>query len=138
MMGKDCEAGWPNPVIPGFKFSGVIYTLPKGGDNLGFSVGNEVFGFNWGPGTFQDSSRPDCPVAGTFSEYCMVPLDRLTLKPPELSYDLAASIPMAACAAYQCLFDCGRLQVGQRVLILGGDTPVGAIAIGIAKQRNAW
>ena len=89
---------------------------------------------NWDTGNLLDT---DINVAGGFAEYCMVPLERLTLKPPDVSFDLAASIPMAGSTAYQCLVDCTHLLKNERIFILGGDSPVGTIAIGLAKLVEA-
>ena len=124
-------------MTPGYDFSGQIYSLPQGENSKGFAVGDEVFGVNWGPGRHDDPSQPDLPLAGTFSEYCLVPLSRLSRKPAGLSFDEAAALPMAGCTAYQCLFERTQVAEGQRVLILGGDTAVGSIAIGLAMQAGA-
>ena len=134
MNGQSARWNVRLPINPGFDFSGIISVLPEG-DTLGFEVGDEVFGVNWGSGHHDD---PDLPLAGTFSEYCLVPLNRLSRKPAGLSFDEAAALPMAGCTAYQCLYECGQVAEGQRVLILGGDTAVGSIAIGLAKKAGAW
>lgn len=126
------------PITPGYDFSGIITQLPEGEDSLGFNIGDEVFGANWGNGRHNDPSREDWPVAGTFSEFCSVPLRRLSRKPSDLSFDEAAAISTAGCTAFQCLFNCAKLTSGQRVLILGGDTVTGSIAINLAKSTGAW
>ena len=94
---------------------------------MGYAPGDCVFGVSW--------TAVDVP---TFSEYCLVPLSRLSHKPAGLSFDEAAALPMAGCTAYQCLFECAQVAEGQRVLILGGDTAVGSIAITLAKNAGAW
>ena len=126
------------PMTPGYDFSGIITALPSEEDCFGFQVGDEVFGANWGNGRHDDLSRPDWPLAGTFSEYCMVPLSRLSRKPRVISFDDAAAIATAGCTAYQCVSEVADVKAGQRVLVLGGDTAVGSMFIELAKMAGAW
>ena len=147
MLRGEIDKDWriPKVVTPGYDFAGIVYALPEGDEatpTLGFSLGDEVFGVNWGNGRHDDPAVAEGPIAGTLSEFCMVPLNRLSRKPLGLSFDEAASIAMAGCTAYQCVSECAQLVheqgVGQRVLILGGDTPIGTIAIQLAKKAGAW
>jgi NADPH:quinone reductase-like Zn-dependent oxidoreductase len=62
----------------------------------------------------------------------------MTAKPARLDHVQAASVPLAGLTAWQGLFDHGKLEAGQRVLIHGGAGGVGHFAIQIAKAKGAW
>jgi NADPH:quinone reductase-like Zn-dependent oxidoreductase len=57
---------------------------------------------------------------GGFAEYAVAPEKALVLKPANLSFDVAAALPMAAVTALQALRYKGEIQKGQSVLIYGG------------------
>ena len=75
---------------------------------------------------------------GALAEYLTVRADRaVVLKPSGLTFEQAASIPVAACTALQGLRDAGAIQPGQRVLINGASGGVGTFAVQIAKSLGA-
>ena len=74
---------------------------------------------------------------GGFAEYVAVPVDVMSLKPPKLSFEEAAAVPMAAVTALQGLRHHGELQPGQQVLINGATGGVGSFAVQIAKSYGA-
>ena len=74
---------------------------------------------------------------GTFAEYAVVREDRLTHKPARLSFEEAAVVPISGATALQALTDHGRLESGQRVLVLGASGGVGSYAVQIAKALGA-
>jgi NADPH:quinone reductase-like Zn-dependent oxidoreductase len=74
---------------------------------------------------------------GGFAEYVSAPVDVLSLKPPSLSFEEAAAVPMAAATALQGLRRHGELQPGQRVLINGASGGVGTFAVQLAKAYGA-
>ena len=87
-----------------------------------FRPGDEVFGF----------------AGGTFAEYVSVREDAKVLhKPANLTFEQAASVPVAALTALQALRDKGRVQPGHRVLINGAAGGVGTFAVQIAKALGA-
>jgi NADPH:quinone reductase-like Zn-dependent oxidoreductase len=63
--------------------------------------------------------------------------DRLSLKPANLSFEDAASVPVAAITALQGLRDKGRIQPGHKILIDGASGGVGTFAVQIAKSFGA-
>ena len=88
-----------------------------------FQPGDEVFG------------TCNC---GAFAEYVCVPkTDWLALKPASISFEEAASVPIAAITALQGLRDKGQIQSGQKVLINGASGGVGTFAVQIAKSLGA-
>jgi NADPH:quinone reductase-like Zn-dependent oxidoreductase len=88
-----------------------------------FKPGDEVFGVTGFAG-------------GGFAEYVCAPADKLALK-PNLSFEEAAAVPIAAITALQGLRDNGRIQPGQKVLVEGASGGVGTFAIQIAKSFGA-
>jgi len=87
-----------------------------------FRPGDEVFGF---------------VGAGGFAEYVSAPEERLAVKPKNLSYEEAATVPLAALTALQGLRDAGQIRSGQKVLIVGASGGVGTFAVQIAKWYGA-
>jgi len=70
---------------------------------------------------------------GAFAEYACASEDALVSKPDNLSYEQAASVPIAGLTALQGLRDKGHLKAGQKVLINGAAGGVGTFAVQIAK-----
>src|SRR5947209_7721271 len=56
---------------------------------------------------------------GSFAELACAKVDRLARKPQAMTFEEAASIPVAGCTALQALRDHGRVQADQRVLVIG-------------------
>ncbi len=93
-----------------------------GQDVTRFRVGDEVFGGR----------------SATFAEYVRLPQDGVVeLKPSNLTFEQAASVPIAGFTALQALRDKARLQAKQRVLINGAAGGVGTFAVQIAKALGA-
>lgn len=86
-----------------------------------FAVGDEVFGI--APGSFAE-----CTVARE---------DKLAHKPANLSFEQAAVVPISALTALQGLYDVGRIEAGQHVLITGASGGVGSYAVQLAKAAGA-
>ena len=87
-----------------------------------FKPGDEVFGGK----------------TGAFAEYVCVLADRaVVVKPANLTFEQAASVPIAAITALQALRDKGKIQPGQKVLINGASGGVGTFAVQIAKSFGA-
>jgi NADPH:quinone reductase-like Zn-dependent oxidoreductase len=86
-----------------------------------FKPGDEVFG--------------TCP--GAFAEYACSQQNKLALKPPRLTFEQAAAVPVAAITALQGLRDKGRIQSEQRVLVVGAAGGVGTFAVQIARSFGA-
>ena len=70
---------------------------------------------------------------GSFAEYAVAPEDQLARKPANLSFEQAAVVPVSGLTALQALTDVGRIQTGQRVLIIGASGGVGSYAVQLAK-----
>jgi NADPH:quinone reductase-like Zn-dependent oxidoreductase len=75
--------------------------------------------------------------SGGFAEYVSVPVDVMSLKPANLSYEEAAAVPMAGVTALQGLRHHGEIKSGQQVLINGASGGIGTFAIQIAKSYDS-
>jgi NADPH:quinone reductase-like Zn-dependent oxidoreductase len=112
--------GAPVDSTMGVDFAGVVEAVGK--DVTRFQPGDEVFGGK----------------SGSFAEYLTLGEDRsIALKPSNMSFKQAASVPIAAVSALQALRDKGQLQPGQKVLINGASGGVGTFAVQIAKAYGA-
>jgi len=110
----------PKETQLGVDFAGTVEAV--GASVTRFKPGDEVFGGHH----------------GAFSQYVTVHEDRaVVLKPANLTFEQAASIPIAAITALQGLRDKGKLQPGQKVLINGASGGVGTYAVQIAKWLGA-
>ncbi|GIO27462.1 NADP-dependent oxidoreductase [Ornithinibacillus bavariensis] len=111
------------PLILGNDFSGVVAKV--GSKVTRFKVGDEIY------------ARPRKSKIGTFAEYIAIHEDDIALKPKNLSFEEAASIPLIGLTTYQALTDILQLQKGQKILIQAGAGGVGTFAIQLAKLIGA-
>jgi len=74
---------------------------------------------------------------GALADYVAVSANALARVPPDLDIETAAAVPLAALTAWQGLFDHGKLERGERVLILGASGPVGRFAVQFARRCGA-
>jgi NADPH:quinone reductase-like Zn-dependent oxidoreductase len=74
---------------------------------------------------------------GAFAEYACIAQSKLVLKPDKVTFEQAASVPVAALTALQGLRDKRPVQPGQAVLINGAAGGVGTFAVQIAKSFGA-
>lgn len=124
----------PLPFSMGYDMAGVIDSLE--GESGEFSVGDEVFCVNWGYGKHDEEGQP---LGGSFSEYMLIPIKKLSKKPSELSFELAAAVALVGTTAYQIVYDVAKISSpDKKVVILGGSSAVGSIAVQLAKMRGAY
>lgn len=111
------------PAVLGLDLSGVVVAV--GAKVTRFSEGDEVFG------------SPTHRRQGTYAELVSVDEAELAIKPARLSHVEAASIPLVAQTAWQCLVTRAGLRAGERVFIQAGSGGVGTFAIQLAKHLDA-
>ncbi|MET0859520.1 MAG: NADP-dependent oxidoreductase [Microbacterium sp.] len=110
------------PHVPGYDVSGTVDAI---GDGVGgLSVGDAVIAF--------------LPMErdGGAAEFTIAPADAITAAPVNIPLADAAALPSVALTAWQALFDEGRLEAGQRLLIVGAGGVVGKYAIRLAKRAG--
>src|SRR5258705_3362338 len=108
------------PWTPGHEFSGVVEQM--GSDIAAYALGDAVFGTS---------------EMGAYAEYLAVKPAAIARKPSHLSFEEAASVPVAAQTAWQGLFTHGHLEKGQTILIHGGAGAVGSFAAQLASHAGA-
>lgn len=110
------------PHVPGYDVSGTIDAIGEGVDGL--EVGDAVIAF--------------LPMKrdGGAAEYVLAPADVVVPAPRSIPLADAAALPSVALTAWQALFDDGRLEAGQTVLIVGAGGVVGKYAIQLAKRAG--
>jgi NADPH:quinone reductase-like Zn-dependent oxidoreductase len=124
------ELAWPStwtdrrdrdrtPSIPGHELAGVVTALGYG--TTGLSVGQRVFGL------------ADWHRDGTLAEYVAIEARNLAPLPGDVDFTVGASLPISGLTAWQGLFQHGRLQAGQSVLVHGA-----AGAVGLAREAGGY
>ncbi|WTW98858.1 zinc-binding dehydrogenase [Streptomycetaceae bacterium NBC_01309] len=73
---------------------------------------------------------------GTLAEFVCVPRRNLAVKPPSLTFDEAACLPVAWLTAYRMLFTQAKIQPGCRVLVQGAGGGVASAAIALARAAG--
>ena len=103
--------------------------------------GRDVAGTVEGVGTKVTRFKPGDEVFGTaegsFAEYVCAREDKLAAKPANMTFMQAAVTPISGLTALQGIRDVGRVQPGQKVLIIGAAGGVGTFAVQIAKAFGA-
>jgi NADPH2:quinone reductase len=113
------------PAILGCDGAGVVESV--GSNVQRFRVGDEVYFCCGGLGA----------TLGNYAEMAVVDERFVARKPASLSFAEAAAAPLVLITAWEALYDRGRLEAGQRVLIHGGAGGVGHVAIQLAKLKGA-
>lgn len=114
-------AGWREPRDKSFGGDVAGIVEAAGADVTRFRPGDEVFGL----------------ARGAYAEYVCTTEDKLALKPPNVSFDAAATVPIAGVTALQAVRTHGQVQAGEKVAVNGAGGGVGTFAVQIAKASGA-
>jgi len=106
------------PYLPGIDLSGTIEEV--GAEVKTLKKGQAVFGI----------------AKGAYAEYAVASANDVTIKPDNLSFEMAATIPVGALTAWQAVEDAG-VKSGQTVIVLGAAGGVGLSAVQFARIRGA-
>ena len=108
----------PKNRVPGLAVAGTVTAV--GSKVTRLAVGDEVFGVS----------------RGAFAEYAAAREDKLARKPSNLTFAQAAAVPISATTAIQGL-RAGKVEAGQKVLVIGASGGVGTYAVQLAKAYGA-
>lgn len=114
------------PAILGCDGAGVVEAVGAGVQR--FQVGDEVYFCAGGLGQ---------AGTGNYAQFAVVEERLVAHKPKSLSFTEAAAAPLVLITAWESLYDRGRLEAGQKVLIHAGAGGVGHVAIQLAKLKGA-
>ncbi len=109
----------PKTPVLGMDLAGVVEAVGK--DVTRFQVGDEVFGVG----------------KGSYAELARAREDKLAPKPANLTFEQAAVVAISGSTALQAVRDRGKVQPGQKVLIIGASGGVGTYAVQLAKAFGA-
>src|SRR5690242_371018 len=112
------------PSIPGHELAEVVTALGYG--TTGLSVGQRVFGLT------------DWTRDGTLAEFVAVEARNLAPLPGDVDFTVGAALAMPGLTAWQGLFEHGRLQAGQSVLVHGAAGAVGSVVTQLAREAGAY
>jgi NADPH:quinone reductase-like Zn-dependent oxidoreductase len=111
------------PFTPGLEAAGIVVQ-----DANGFRAGERVM----------TTSAMQAKGGGGYAGKIAAPASSLARIPAGVSFEQAVGAGLAASTAWASLFDVGRLQANERVLIWAGSSGVGSMAIQLAKHKGAW
>lgn len=117
-------AGIKPPAIIGYDVAGVVEAVGECVEHL--HVGDEVY---YSPDIFKGQ--------GSYAEYQVSDEDIVALKPKNLSFEEAASIPLVGCTALDAIVNLARVQPGETVVVHAAAGGVGSVAVQLAKAAGA-
>jgi NADPH:quinone reductase-like Zn-dependent oxidoreductase len=116
------------PIVLGWEAAGIVEAA--GPEVTRFKEGDEIFAY----------CRKPIVQGGAYAEYVVLEEEHAAIRPQNISFEEAASIPLAALTAYQSLFDAAKLQPEDTVLIHAAAGGVGGFGVQLARDRgaNVW
>lgn len=115
------------------------YPPPPGASDIpGLEVAGTIAGVGSEVGEWRTGERVCALVAGGgYAEYCVAPAPQCLPIPAGVDFEHAAAIPETFFTVWTNVFERGRLQPGESVLIHGGSSGIGTTAIQLARARSA-
>jgi len=111
------------PFTPGLEAAGIVVS-----DSNGFHAGERVL----------TARAAAAKGGGGYASKIAAPASDLARIPDGVSFEQAVAVGLAGSTAWTALYDVGRLQKGEKVLIWAGSSGVGSLAIQLAKHTGAW
>jgi NADPH:quinone reductase len=108
------------PFSPGMELAGIVKEVGPG--VRGVETGDRVMA---------------SPGRGGFAQECVVPANRLSPLPPGMDFETASALLLTYCTSLHALKDCGHLQPGETLVVLGAAGGVGTSAIEVGKAMGA-
>lgn len=108
------------PIVLGCEIAGTV----ESSNDASFAAGDEVYGYLGAH-------------SGGYAEFVAAPATEFVRRPAKVDADTAASVPVAGMTAWQGIFDHGKLERGQKILITGASGAVGSVAVQLAKRKGA-
>ncbi len=124
----------PMPMIMGLDFAGEIVEVGPGVEG-GWKVGDRVMVDPSDRKTFGGVIGE--ARHGGLAEYAAIPDHHLVALPDDVSYETAATLPVAYGTAWRMMFTIGKIAAGERVLVLGASGGVGTCCVQLAKLAGA-
>ncbi len=126
----------PLPIIVGSDIAGEILEIGVG--VVGFAIGERVM---VDPLPLSGVDAPKGMIGemydGGRAEYCVVYAPQLVKLPDDVSFEVAASLPLAYATAHRMMVTIGQVKAGETVLILGASGGVGTACVMLAKLAGA-
>jgi NADPH:quinone reductase-like Zn-dependent oxidoreductase len=113
------------PVVPGWDVAGIVERVGAGVTE--FAPGDEVLAY----------ARHDILHVGAYAELVSLPVELLCRKPPDLSWEEAAGLPLVGLTAYRGIVQTLGITGEDSVLVLGASGGVGSIAVQLAREAGA-
>ena len=113
------------PIILGWDAAGIVEQA--GEEVTRFKEGDEIFAY----------CRKPMVQGGAYAEYIVLEEEHAAIKPKNISFEEAASIPLAALTAYQALFDAAKINPGETILIHAAAGAVGGFGVQLATDHGA-
>ena len=110
----------PLPFSPGMELAGIVKEV--GPAVRGAKIGDRVIA---------------SPGRGGFAQECLVPADRLSPLPSGMDFETASAFVLTYCTSLHALKDCGHLEPGETLVVLGASGGTGTSAIEIGKAMGA-
>src|SRR5207302_8487405 len=110
----------PLPFSPGMELAGIVKEV--GPAVRGAKIGDRVIA---------------SPGRGGFAQECLVPADRLSPLPSGMDFETASAFVLTYCTSLHALKDCGHLEPGETLVVLGAAGGVGTSAIEVGKAMGA-
>jgi alcohol dehydrogenase len=120
----------PMPFISGGDIAGAVAAL--GSEVTGWHIGDRVA---LHPVTHEGMMGEEIP--GGMAEYVRISADNLIRLPPDLDFAVAAAVPIAYGTAIRMLFEIGKIEASDLVLVLGASGGVGIACVQFAKMIGA-